>query len=112
MIKENKIMAIVAYITLNLFFSSSFSGARFVTGKKTNNPVTAKIIPTAESNGAMIENYLTPSIFLKPVNAKILIPITAAVVMTNASKTSYGLEAKEIFATMMLVQTVNKARRM
>jgi hypothetical protein len=49
---------------------------------------------------------------LKPVNAKILIPITAAVVMTNASKTSYGLEAKEIFATMMLVQTVNKARRM
>ncbi len=88
------------------------TAVRFYTGANAKSPVTAKQIPTAERAGAIIENSLTPSSFLKESDiANIVIPRTTAVVRHAASNTIYGDDAAAILATNTLEERVNIARR-
>ena len=62
---------IPAYKVFILLLLISSGSDRLLTLATTKSPETAKVIPTAERAGPIMENYFTPSMFLNPVNAKI-----------------------------------------
>ena len=72
---------------------SSSSQPSFSYGAKTKNAVTPKMRPIAESPGPINEMFFIPGTSFNPVNAKIVIPRTAAVVKAKASITTPGFDA-------------------